>query len=122
MNNYGGTALTNTIINTAGGDVIINSQVTVSGTKERLDLLEREGLCLLSLGKCCYALVQSAASSCLKHMLTSVGLGRVGGGLSELFVLQELFAKLNAGREATGLRKVKPWEVFDMMGGTGAGG
>ncbi len=122
MNIHGGTSLVGTIINTSGGDVIINSGATKSGSKERLELLEKEGLCLLSLSKWRLVLSQSATACCLMHMLTCVGLCTLGGGLSELYVLQEIFAKLNNEREATGLRKVQPWEVFDMMGGTGVGG
>jgi hypothetical protein len=43
-------------------------------------------------------------------------------GLAALFVLRDLFASLNAERQSVGDTHVKPWELFDLIGGTGTGG
>jgi hypothetical protein len=53
--------------------------------------------------------------------LTYVG-GDGESGLPTLYVLGELFSRLNAERGKSGRPAVKPCEVFDLIGGTGLGG
>ncbi|XWW94394.1 hypothetical protein V2A60_002337 [Cordyceps javanica] len=60
--------------------------------------LDREGLCLLSLD------------------------GGGVRGLSTLFILKGIMARLNHERKETGLPSAKPCEVFDLIGGTSTGG
>jgi patatin-like phospholipase/acyl hydrolase len=43
-------------------------------------------------------------------------------GLSSLYVLKGLMVRLNDQRQSIGLARVKPCEVFDLIGGTGTGG
>ena len=43
-------------------------------------------------------------------------------GLSTLYILKDLMAKLNQERQAANLPSVKPCEVFDLIGGTSTGG
>ena len=43
-------------------------------------------------------------------------------GLSTLYVLKGLMAKLGQERQAANLPPVKPCEVFDLIGGTSTGG
>ena len=43
-------------------------------------------------------------------------------GLSTLYVLKDLMAKLSQARQAANLPSVKPCEVFDLIGGTSTGG
>jgi patatin-like phospholipase/acyl hydrolase len=43
-------------------------------------------------------------------------------GLSSLYMLKVLMAQLNDQRQSVGLARVKPCEVFDLIGGTGTGG
>jgi hypothetical protein len=42
--------------------------------------------------------------------------------ISALYVLRELYMRLNIEREMAGLPRVKPYEVFDLVGGSGSGG
>src|SRR5271154_5451480 len=63
-----------------------------------LNPLDQTGLCLLSLD------------------------GGGVRGLSTLYILQGIMARLNHDRQATNLRPVKPCEVFDLIGGTSTGG
>lgn len=60
--------------------------------------LDSEGLCLLSLD------------------------GGGVRGLSTLFILKGLMARLNHERQAANLPTVRPCEVFDLIGGTSTGG
>jgi patatin-like phospholipase/acyl hydrolase len=60
--------------------------------------LDQSGLCLLSLD------------------------GGGVRGLSTLYVLKGLMARLNHERQAKNLPPVKPCEVFDLIGGTSTGG
>ncbi|KAF1729923.1 Calcium-independent phospholipase A2-gamma [Beauveria bassiana] len=60
--------------------------------------VDREGLCLLSLD------------------------GGGVRGLSTLFILKGIMARLNHERKETGLPFAKPCEVFDLIGGTSTGG
>lgn len=60
--------------------------------------VDREGLCLLSLD------------------------GGGVRGLSTLFILRSIMARLNCERMEAGLPPVKPCEIFDLIGGTGTGG
>ncbi len=57
-----------------------------------------------------------------KHVLN----GDAGGGrdhsLAALYILRELMARLNSERQQAGLPLVKPWELFDLIAATGAGG
>lgn len=62
------------------------------------DELDRTGLCLLSLD------------------------GGGVRGLSTLYVLQGIMTRLNSRRQEAGLERVKPCEVFDLIGGTSTGG
>jgi hypothetical protein len=52
--------------------------------------------------------------------------GDAGGGrdhsLAALYILRELMARLNSERQQAGLPLVKPWELFDLIAATGAGG
>ena len=43
-------------------------------------------------------------------------------GLSTLYILRDLFARLNIERKKDGLEQVKPYQMFDLIGGTGTGG
>src|SRR4029077_2372678 len=43
-------------------------------------------------------------------------------GLSTLYILKGLMAQLNQARQAANLPSVKPYEVFDLIGGTSTGG
>ena len=43
-------------------------------------------------------------------------------GLSTLYILKGLMARLNYQRHSDGLPRVKPCEVFDLIGGTSTGG
>jgi patatin-like phospholipase/acyl hydrolase len=43
-------------------------------------------------------------------------------GLSSLYILKGLMARLNHQRQGGGLAQVKPCEVFDLIGGTSTGG
>ena len=48
-----------------------------------------------------------------------------GGGvraLSTLLILKRLMDRTNTVRKELGLNPVKPWELFDLIGGTGTGG
>jgi patatin-like phospholipase/acyl hydrolase len=60
--------------------------------------LDQSGLCLLSLD------------------------GGGVRGLSTLYILRGLMARLNHERQAANLLPVKPCEVFDLIGGTSTGG
>jgi patatin-like phospholipase/acyl hydrolase len=63
-----------------------------------LSPLDQTGLCLLSLD------------------------GGGVRGLSTLYVLNGLMARLNHERQAKTLPPVKPCEIFDLIGGTSTGG
>lgn len=43
-------------------------------------------------------------------------------GLSTLYILKGLMTRLNGQRQEAGLSRVKPCEVFDLIGGTSTGG
>jgi patatin-like phospholipase/acyl hydrolase len=43
-------------------------------------------------------------------------------GLSTLYILQGIMNRLNYMREEAGLHPRKPWEIFDLIGGTSTGG
>ena len=43
-------------------------------------------------------------------------------GLSTLLILKRLMDRTNTMRKELGLNPVKPWELFDLMGGTSTGG
>lgn len=43
-------------------------------------------------------------------------------GLSTLYILKGLMARLNDERQKSNLPRVKPYEVFDLIGGTSTGG
>jgi patatin-like phospholipase/acyl hydrolase len=43
-------------------------------------------------------------------------------GLSSLYILKGLMTRLNLRRQSDGLARVKPCEVFDLIGGTSTGG
>jgi patatin-like phospholipase/acyl hydrolase len=43
-------------------------------------------------------------------------------GLSTLLILKRLMERTNAERKGQDLNPVKPWEVFDLIGGTSTGG
>jgi hypothetical protein len=43
-------------------------------------------------------------------------------GLSSLLLLQRIMEQTNAQRQQNGLEKQEPWEMFEMMAGTGTGG
>lgn len=43
-------------------------------------------------------------------------------GLSTLLILKRLMERTNAERKDQGLHPVKPWELFDLIGGTSTGG
>jgi patatin-like phospholipase/acyl hydrolase len=43
-------------------------------------------------------------------------------GLSTLYILKGLMARLNYQRQKADLPRVKPCEVFDLIGGTSTGG
>ena len=43
-------------------------------------------------------------------------------GLSALVILKQIVERTNAHRQKQGLEQQKPWEMFDMMGGTSTGG
>ncbi|KAI9691233.1 MAG: hypothetical protein M1822_008853 [Bathelium mastoideum] len=62
------------------------------------NLVDKEGLCLLSLD------------------------GGGVRGLSSLYILQGLMQRLNHERQKDGLLAVKPCDVFDLIGGTSTGG
>jgi patatin-like phospholipase/acyl hydrolase len=65
---------------------------------DSVSLLDTTGLCLLSLD------------------------GGGVRGLSTLYILKGLMARLNWQRQSEGLPQVKPCEVFDLIGGTSTGG
>jgi patatin-like phospholipase/acyl hydrolase len=62
------------------------------------EMLQKFGLCLLSLD------------------------GGDARGLSTLLVLQNLMDKVNSERKASGMAPAKPYELFDLIGGSGVGG
>jgi patatin-like phospholipase/acyl hydrolase len=43
-------------------------------------------------------------------------------GLSTLLILRKIMDGLNSNRRDNGLEEVRPYEVFDLIGGTAAGG
>lgn len=43
-------------------------------------------------------------------------------GLSTLYILKAIMLLLNDERQAQGLERVKPCEIFDLIGGTSTGG
>ncbi|KAF2865079.1 hypothetical protein BDV95DRAFT_587696 [Massariosphaeria phaeospora] len=43
-------------------------------------------------------------------------------GLLSLYILTGLMARLNHQRQSDGLARVKPYDVFDLIGGTSTGG
>lgn len=43
-------------------------------------------------------------------------------GLSTLYILKVIMEELNKERQANGLPRVKPCEIFDLIGGTSTGG
>jgi patatin-like phospholipase/acyl hydrolase len=43
-------------------------------------------------------------------------------GLSTLYILKSIMDRLNTERDKEGLSRVKPCEVFDLIGGTNTGG
>jgi len=43
-------------------------------------------------------------------------------GLSTLYILKGLMSRLNHERQAANLPRVKPCEIFDLIGGTSTGG
>ena len=43
-------------------------------------------------------------------------------GLSALYILKAVMARVNNGRKHVGLPSVKPYEIFDLIGGTSTGG
>jgi patatin-like phospholipase/acyl hydrolase len=43
-------------------------------------------------------------------------------GLSTLLILKRLMRSTNDVRKAQGLEPLKPWELFDLIGGTSTGG
>lgn len=61
------------------------------------NLIDRTGLCLLSLD------------------------GGGVRGLSSLYVLKAIMSRLNSVRRVAGLPVVKPCEIFDLIGGTSTG-
>ncbi len=123
LQNYGGTFIAGAVINSGGGDIYINSQPADGRPKHELDLLDKEGLCLLSLSKSHYPTRCTRYSViCWSSKLTYVDGGALGSGHSALDVLTNIFGGLNAEREKAALPKVKPCEVFDLIGGTGVGG
>lgn len=63
-----------------------------------LNPLDQTGLCLLSLD------------------------GGGVRGLSTLYILKGLMSRLNHERQAATLPRVKPCEIFDLIGGTSTGG
>lgn len=63
-----------------------------------MDVREDRGLCLLSLD------------------------GGGVRGLSTLYILRGIMDRLNDTREEQGLERVKPCDVFDLIGGTSTGG
>lgn len=63
-----------------------------------LDPVDQTGLCLLSLD------------------------GGGVKGLSSLYILKMIMARVNRERQAQGLVPKKPCEVFDLIGGTSTGG
>ncbi|KAH8772415.1 acyl transferase/acyl hydrolase/lysophospholipase [Hyaloscypha sp. PMI_1271] len=71
--------------------------MSVQHSDER-NLLDRTGLCLLSLD------------------------GGGVRGLSTLYILRNIMKRLNHERRTTNLPPVKPCEVFDLIGGTSTGG
>jgi hypothetical protein len=52
---------------------------------------------------------------------SAIGGGRAHG-LAALYVLRELMAQLASERQKADFPLVEPWEVFDLIGGTGTGG
>ncbi len=48
--------------------------------------------------------------------------GDVVHALAALHVLRELMAQINAERKTARLPPSQPWQVFDLIGGSGAGG
>lgn len=43
-------------------------------------------------------------------------------GLSTLLILKRLMERTNTERKGLGLDPVKPWQLFDLIGGTSTGG
>jgi hypothetical protein len=86
--------------------------------------LQSNGLCLLSLvmlGQSTLFLARS--SNYLSRMDANLASLLDGGGvrgLSSLIILRYIMEMVNAGRKASD--KVRPYEVFDMIGGTSTGG
>jgi hypothetical protein len=52
---------------------------------------------------------------------TSLGSGR-DHAYAVLHVFRDLMTDLNSERRRVGRPPVKPWQLFDLMGGTGMGG
>lgn len=73
-------------------------QNIVDGPNEAASDLDTTGLCLLSLD------------------------GGGVRGLSSLYILKGLMTRLNDERESLGLPRVKPCDIFDLIGGTSTGG
>jgi patatin-like phospholipase/acyl hydrolase len=43
-------------------------------------------------------------------------------GLSQLYILQSIMERVNREREQDSKDRVEPWELFDLICGTGTGG
>ena len=71
---------------------------TAAGRETNVFVREDRGLCLLSLD------------------------GGGVRGLSTLYILRGIMNQLNDMREEQGLRRVRPCEVFDLIGGISTGG
>jgi hypothetical protein len=98
INNSGGTLVAGGIFNAE--NVFFGSRPVDAAQKGELDLLKREGLCVLSL--CMYIRIYAATMSFVPSFSSSLSLTSVdsGGvsGLSTLYVLRALFPRLNAKR------------------------
>ena len=81
----------------------------------------KHGLCLLSLGKA-HLVRMTPSSRSAGNANKSHSDGGGVRGLSSLYILQRLMRLINAEREAESLPRLKPCEVFDLIGGTSTGG
>jgi hypothetical protein len=123
-----------------GGDCAASSEVGHAVGERPKELLDTDGLCLLSLGEYSCTMIQLFCPMFAAATLLSVGWSKQRSpgngangyfvvlddsgvnGLATLYVLRDLMTKVNGERTKASLSLLKPFEVFDLIGGTGLGG
>ena len=78
------------------------------------ETLENAGICVLALG----------TPLTFPHTVALLMIADGGGirGLSQLYILQSIIERVNRERKKFSKDRVEPWELFDLICGTGTGG